>query len=100
MTIRVSRRMKRKLGHYSLASADHPANIAIGRRHIRRDAWEDVIHTLLHEMVHQWQAETGLPVDHGPLFREKARQVGVVPGAKRTPEATGGVGRRSPPSAS
>ena len=27
---------------------------------------------MLHEMVHQWQAETGLPVDHGPLFREKA----------------------------
>ncbi len=40
-------------------------------------------HTLLHEMVHQWQAESGVPVDHGPAFRRKARQVGVLPGAKR-----------------
>ena len=23
---------------------------------------------LLHEMVHQWQHESGLPVDHGPAF--------------------------------
>jgi hypothetical protein len=43
-----------------------------------------VEHTLLHEMVHQWQAETGIPVDHGPTFRRKARQVGVLPGAKRS----------------
>jgi hypothetical protein len=34
-------------------------------------------------MVHQWQAETGLPVDHGPLFRAKAREVGVLPTARR-----------------
>lgn len=77
MTIRVSRRMKRKLGHYSLASAERPADIALGRRHIRRDAWEDVIHTLLHEMVHQWQQEIGLPVAHDRAFRAKAREVGI-----------------------
>ncbi len=81
MTIRVSRRMKRKLGHYSLAMAEQPADIAIGRRHIRRDAWEDVIHTLLHEMVHQWQQETGLPVAHDQAFRAKARAVGIDPRA-------------------
>ncbi len=81
MTIRVSRRMKRKLGHYSLASAEHPADIAIGRRHIRRDAWEDVIHTLLHEMVHQWQQEAGLRVAHDRAFRAKARAVGIDPRA-------------------
>jgi hypothetical protein len=39
---------------------------------------------MLHEMVHQWQAETGLGVDHGPTFRRKARDVGVLPQAKRT----------------
>jgi hypothetical protein len=81
MTISVSRRMQRKLGHYSLASADQPADIAVGRRHIRRDAWEDVIHTLLHEMVHQWQQETGLPVAHDRAFRAKAREVGIDPRA-------------------
>ena len=83
MSIRVSRRMRRKLGHYSLASIERPADIAIGRRHIRRDAWEDVIHTLVHEMVHQWQQETGLPVAHDRAFRAKAREVGISPGAIR-----------------
>ena len=29
---------------------------------------------MLHEMVHQWQAETGLAVDHGRTFRRKARE--------------------------
>jgi hypothetical protein len=29
--------------------------------------------------VHQWQAETGRPVDHGTEFRRKARQVGITP---------------------
>ena len=83
MTIRVSRRMKRKLGHYCLASVDHAADIAIARRHIRRDTWEDVIHTLLHEMVHQWQQETGLAVAHDRAFRAKARALGIDPGAVR-----------------
>lgn len=26
--------------------------------------------TLLHEMVHQWQFEQGLPMDHGPTFEQ------------------------------
>jgi hypothetical protein len=61
-----------------------------------------VEHTLLHEMVHQWQAETGNPVDHGPTFRHKARQVGVLPGAKRRVGAasiapSGDAGRRTRP---
>jgi hypothetical protein len=39
---------------------------------------------MLHEMVHQWQAESGLRIDHGVTFRQKAREVGVIPAAKRT----------------
>jgi hypothetical protein len=34
-------------------------------------------------MVHQWQAETGQSVDHGPGFRAKACEVGVLPASKR-----------------
>jgi len=34
-------------------------------------------------MVHQWQAETGIPVDHGTNFRQKALEVGVAPTAYR-----------------
>jgi SprT-like family len=100
LPIRLSGRMRTRLGELSVdIRTGQPLEIAISRRHIARHRWTEVEHTLLHEMVHQWQAESGLPVDHGPLFREKARQVGVVPGAKRSPEISGGAGRRSPPSA-
>lgn len=83
ITVRVSRRMKSRLGHYSPAIRGMPAEIAISRRHIRRHGWGDAIETLIHEMVHQWQAETGLPLDHGPNFRKKAVEVGIRPRAKR-----------------
>jgi hypothetical protein len=82
--IRVSGRMKSRLGHYSLrGQVRHPAEIVISRRHIRRHGWDEAIQTLLHEMVHQWQDETGRPVDHGPEFRAKSRAVGITPRAKR-----------------
>jgi hypothetical protein len=83
ITVRVSRRMKSRLGHYSPAVGAMPAEIAISRRHIRRHGWDDAIETLVHEMVHQWQAETGAPLDHGPGFRRKAVEVGIRPRAKR-----------------
>jgi hypothetical protein len=41
------------------------------------------MHTQLHEMVHQWQAEQGLPIDHGRQFRNKAVEVGIEPAARR-----------------
>jgi SprT-like family len=82
--IRLSGRMKTRLGELA-ADRDSglPTQIGISRRHIARHGWAEVEHTLLHEMVHQWQAESGLPVDHGPSFRAKAREVGVLPSAKR-----------------
>lgn len=82
--IRVSRRMKSRLGHYVLrGQAARDAEIVISRRHIRRNGWDEAVHTLLHEMVHQWQDEAGLPVDHGRDFRRKAKAVGIVPRARR-----------------
>ena len=83
IAVRVSRRMKSRLGHYSPAVGSMPAEIAISRRHIRRHGWPDAIDTLVHEMVHQWQAETGEPLDHGPGFRRKAREVGIRDRARR-----------------
>ncbi|MGQ0713153.1 MAG: SprT-like domain-containing protein [Gemmatimonadaceae bacterium] len=83
--IQISRRMRNRLGQYTTPCASgRPAEITISRRHIRRHGWEEALHTLLHEMVHQWQAENGMPVDHGPAFRRKAREVGVEPTARRT----------------
>ncbi len=81
--VRISRRMKSRLGHYTAATNGEPAEIAISWRHYRRHGWQETLHTLLHEMVHQWQDETGLPLDHGPAFRRKAAEVGVSPRATR-----------------
>jgi hypothetical protein len=86
--IRVSRRMRRKLGHYSPATHGLPPEIAIGRRHIGQDSWDDVLHTLLHEMVHQWQDENGFALAHDARFRRMARALGADPRAVRR-EAVG-----------
>ena len=102
VTLRVSRRMRSRLGHYTCAVNGEPAEIAISWRHIRRDGWEEARHTLLHEMVHQWQDETGRSIDHGRDFRTKAREVGVTPYARRAlargtaqPRETSRIGRRA-----
>ena len=86
--VRVSRRMRARLGHYCPATkAGDPPEIAISRRHLRRHGWEDAVHTLLHEMVHQWQDENGHAIDHGRRFRAKAREVGIAPSARRVEAA-------------
>ncbi len=84
LEIQVSRRLARRLGHYT-PRAHHGGigEIVMSRRHVRRDGWPEAIHTLLHEMVHQWQDETGRPVDHGAGFRAKCRAVGIEPAATR-----------------
>ncbi len=80
--VNLSRRMKSRLGHYT-AAAGGMGEITISVRHLRRHGWKEALHTLLHEMVHQWQDETGHPLDHGPAFRAKAKELGIVPRAKR-----------------
>ena len=82
--IRVSRRMKTRLGHYTAAiPGGELAEIAISRAHLRKHGWTEVLHTMLHEMVHQWQDETGRTIDHGATFRAKSREVGIAPYARR-----------------
>ena len=77
--------MRARLGHYTAATkTGDPPEIAISRRHLRNHGWDEALHTLLHEMVHQWQDERGLAIDHGPTFRRKAREVGISPFARRT----------------
>ena len=86
--VRVSRRMRARLGHYCPATkAGDPPEIAVSRRHLRRHAWPDVLQTLLHEMVHQWQDESGYAIDHGRRFRAKAREIGIAPSARRVEAA-------------
>lgn len=82
--VRVSRRMRTRLGHYAAASvAGDPAEIVISRYHVRQHGMHEALRTLLHEMVHQWQDEQGLKLDHGSRFRAKAREVGISPFARR-----------------
>ncbi len=82
--IRISNRMRIRLGELAVdLRSGRALEIAISRRHLSRHEWPEVEHTMLHEMVHQWQAETDLPVDHGRGFRRKAREVGVLPTARR-----------------
>jgi hypothetical protein len=85
--VRVSRRMKSRLGHYTVGQHGETGEIAISWRHIRRHGLDEALHTLLHEMVHQWQDETGQPIDHGAAFRAKARAVGIAAAARRAPGA-------------
>ncbi len=81
--VRVSRRMRSRLGHYAPAQRGAPAEIAISQRHVKRHGFEQALQTLLHEMVHQWQDESKLPLDHGSEFRLKARAVGITARASR-----------------
>ena len=94
--MRVSRRMKSRLGHYSASSAGGDgAEIAISRKHVVRHGWTEALHTLLHEMVHQWQDETARTIDHGATFRMKAREVGIAPYARRVLATRPGRGEGS-----
>jgi hypothetical protein len=83
LPVRLSGRMATRLGHFDPGSRHATSEIVLSRRHLGRDGWREAMHTLLHEMVHQWQHETGRPVDHGPEFRAKAREVGITPAARR-----------------
>jgi len=83
--IRLSGRMRTRLGELAVdLNTGRPLEIGLSRRHLARHPWAEVEHTMLHEMVHQWQAENGFPVDHGPTFRNKAQEIGVLPRSKRT----------------
>ena len=83
LPIRLSGRMATRLGHYDPGSKRVPAEIVMSRKHVVKHGWREAMHTLLHEMVHQWQHETGAPLDHGAGFRRKAREVGITPAARR-----------------
>jgi hypothetical protein len=83
IAVRVSRRMRSRLGHYAPAQRGAPAEIAVSQSHVKRHGFEQALQTLLHEMVHQWQDESKLPLDHGEGFRAKAREVGITARAAR-----------------
>lgn len=80
--ITISDRMRSRLGEFRADHDGRALEITLSSRHVRRDGWASATDTLLHEMVHQWQCESGLPLDHGASFRRKAREVGISPNAR------------------
>ncbi|MEP6591752.1 MAG: SprT-like domain-containing protein [Gemmatimonadota bacterium] len=92
--ITISDKMRSRLGEFRADHDGRSREITLSSRHIRRDGWPAASETLLHEMVHQWQCETGLPLDHGTAFRRKAREVGISPHARAValPSATDSPG--------
>ena len=83
LPIRLSGRMATRLGHFDPGSRLTPSEIVMSRMHIVKHGWREAMQTLLHEMVHQWQHETGGPLDHGVGFRVKCREVGITAAATR-----------------
>lgn len=76
--IGLSQRMRRRLGEFRPAHGPSgKPTIMLSRQHLRRDGWNAAAETFLHEMIHQWQAETGLPLAHDRAFRARAREVGI-----------------------
>jgi hypothetical protein len=76
--IGLSYQMRRKLGEFRPpAGPGGRASIVLGRRHLRREGWSAAVETFLHEMIHQWQSETGLPLAHDRAFRKKAAAIGI-----------------------
>ena len=89
LPMRISGRMRTRLGQLCLHDeTGEPHEITVSREHIDRHGWAEAAHTLLHEMVHLWQHVNGHAVDHGPAFRRKAMEVGVVASARRDVRAT------------
>jgi hypothetical protein len=86
---RLSDRMTSRLGELIVDSSTNEAvEIGLSRRHLACDDWNEVAHTVLHEMVHQWRAAQGLQIDHGATFRSKTVEVGILPRAIRDVRAT------------
>jgi len=59
IAVRVSRRMRARLGHYMSASpAGESSEIVVSRRHIRRHGWDEALHTLLRSICRSRRQET------------------------------------------
>ena len=79
-TLLLSSRMRRRLGEFRPPhekGAHARPEIIISRRHLRRDGWSGVRETLAHELVHQWQLETGRPLGHDAEFRARCDAIGI-----------------------
>jgi len=84
VTIRLSDRMRRRIGHFDAATLE----IALSRRLCENAAPGEAEQTLRHEMIHLWQYVEGRKVGHGGDFRRWARRLGIHPRASRAVDWT------------
>ncbi len=75
-------RLRRAYGHYRYGRNAFGLRdeIAIDESHLRNDPFWQVVGTLLHELLHQWQDKYGQPGRrnyHNKAFRDKALSLGL-----------------------
>lgn len=56
---------------------NRPLCILIDRKFVAGHMWADIMHVLLHEMIHVWQAVRGERPNHGRSFREMAKRLQI-----------------------
>ncbi len=54
-----------------------PRQIVVLESHALSSPWSAVKDTMLHEMIHVWQAQRGEAPGHGDSFRQMARQLRI-----------------------
>jgi hypothetical protein len=68
---------RHRAGYFSPGgSRDH---IGVNARYFRDLSFADLIDTVAHESIHQFQHESGLPVAHDEFFRQRAAHLGLEP---------------------
>lgn len=71
---KTSSRATRTLGRFSVRNGRQSIMLA----EILFDEKSEWITTLVHELVHAWQWQTGKPLDHGYSFKQMARTIGRI----------------------
>lgn len=79
--IELSYRMRKQLARVETLGG-RPSRLVMSAYHIQTHGWKAARETMLHELVHIWQATAGKPMHHDRRFREQAMRLGIEPGAK------------------
>lgn len=70
---RISNRFTRLLGQYSYKLYSmNGRTITLSQHVLKDDSWRK---TLMHELIHAYQHIQGYPLDHGTMFKVKAREI-------------------------
>ncbi|MCA1806505.1 MAG: SprT-like domain-containing protein [Actinobacteria bacterium] len=68
---KISSRMTKTLGVFKVRNGQQSITLST----LLFNQKEEWVTTLVHELVHAWQWQTGKPLDHGWSFKQKAREI-------------------------